>query len=634
MSNVRVQDDLYEAINGSWIEKATIPADKPAIGSFLQLVEGNEKLLMDEFVPMRKGKVSVPSELKNFIKIYRQAVDFETRNELGIKPVQPILARILAIENFEEFKSGLVDWEKSGMSVPWGISISEDLKNTDKRTFWFSSPGLILPDTSYYSDEKKEERKALLAVFRSMNEKLLKIAGLTLGEATKLIDLALAFDEKIVPFANTSEENNQVEHYYTPVNFKELVEKWSTIPLRELLDAMTGVKIKDDERVAISEKRWSDNFATVINEANFEEMKAWMYLDQLSRYTTILSEELRIIGGEYSRALSGVKEARPQEKHAFDLATGIYSQVIGLYYGKKYFGEKAKQDVKHMVEKMIDVYKIRLKENEWLSEETINKAIFKLENLGVFIGYPDKLEDIYLKFIVDEKKSLAENILYFRQLKQEKAWSDYHLPTDRQKWHMPAHMVNAYFNPSANHIVFPAAILQAPFYSLDQTPSQNYGGIGAVIAHEISHAFDNNGSKFDERGNLNNWWTDEDYAKFEEKKQLMIKQFDGLKTSAGVANGTLTVSENIADLGGVNAALTAAKLENGNIEEFFTNWVTIWRSKARLEYQTLLLSVDPHAPTKLRGNIIPRNFEDFYTTFDVKKGDGMYMEVADRIEIW
>lgn len=635
MSNVRIQDDLYEAVNGEWIEKAKIPDDKPAAGGFYKLVDENEKLLLKEFQPMLEGKVEVPEDLREFIKIYKQAGDFETRDMLGIEPVQSILDKILALESFEDFSAGLVQWVNEGLVTPWSIDIGPDLKNTDKHTLWFSSPGLILPDTSYYSDEKKEERERLLGVFRKMNEQFLAIDGFTSEKASDLIDKALAFDEKIVPFANTSEENNQVEHYYTPSTLGEVAQKWSNIPLHAMLNELTGTQMKSDERVAISEKRWGEHFNKVVNKENFEEIKAWMYVSQLSAYSHILSEEMRQIGGQYSRALSGVKEARAQNKHAFDLASGQFSQAVGLHYGHKYFGNEAKADIQHMVENMIEVYKQRLSENEWLTQTTIEKAIVKLDNLGVFVGYPDKLDEIYQKLLVDENRSLAENVLELNKIRRKKRWGEYIEPVDREKWHMPAHQVNAYFNPTANHIVFPAAILQAPFYSLEQSKSENYGGIGAVIAHEISHAFDNNGAKYDERGNLNNWWTDEDFAAFDEKKQAMIEEFDGLETAVGKANGILTVSENIADVGGLKAALTAAKAEDEvDLAGFWKNWARIWRMKARPEYQALLLSIDPHSPAKLRANIQAQNFAEFHETFGTKEGDGMFRPESNRVQIW
>ena len=348
-----------------------------------------------------------------------------------------------------------------------------------------------------------------------------------------------------------------------------------------------------------------------------------------------MDDDTRVLAGTYSRALSGSKEAMKAQKAAFYLATGQFSQVVGLYYAHKYFGAKAKADVHHMVEKMIDVYKNRLASNDWLSDDTHQKAIVKLNTLGINVGYPDKLDPLYTKFVVDEDADLVTNDLNFTQISLKEHYGHWGKDVDRSRWEMPAHMVNAYYNPSFNIIVFPAAILQAPFYSLDQSSSENFGGIGAVIAHEISHAFDNNGAQFDEFGNLHNWWTDEDLKHFQGLAQDMIAEFDGLETEAGKVNGKLVVSENIADAGGLSCALEAAKSEpDVDLKAFFINWARIWRMKSSIERQKLLLSIDVHAPHVLRANVQPKNLADFYTTFGITSDDKMYLAPEKRVNIW
>ena len=251
------------------------------------------------------------------------------------------------------------------------------------------------------------------------------------------------------------------------------------------------------------------------------------------------------------------------------------------------------------------------------------------------MGYPDELDPLYTKFSVDESASLLDNDHEFTKIILKDHYGRLTKPVDRTRWGMPAHMVNAYYNPSFNIIVFPAAILQAPFYSLDQPASANYGGIGAVIAHEISHAFDNNGAKFDEYGNMNNWWTDADLKHFQELAEKMIKQFDGLTTPAGKVNGKLVVSENIADAGGLSCALQAAKEDgSADLRAFFINWARIWCMKSSLERQKLLLAIDVHSPHELRANIQVKNLDDFYQTFNVQPGDGMYLPASERVNIW
>jgi putative endopeptidase len=322
-------------------------------------------------------------------------------------------------------------------------------------------------------------------------------------------------------------------------------------------------------------------------------------------------------------------------KSAYYLATGMFDQVVGDYYGRNYFGPQAKADVQQMVKKMITVYEQRLTHNTWLSTATREKAIVKLEKLGIQVGYPDAIDPLQLTFKTDTTQSLLANTLHFIHLSQLDKFSKWNQPVKRDQWEMSANTVNAYYHPFRNIIVFPAAILQAPFYSLDQPASANYGGIGAVIAHEISHAFDNNGSLFDEYGNLHNWWTADDKAHFKGLADNMIAEFNDLPFAKGKVNGKLTVSENIADAGGLSCALEAAKVESEvDLKAFFVNWATIWRTKARLEYQQLLLNIDVHAPAKLRANVQPQNLADFYTTFDIQAGDGMYLAPEQRVEIW
>ena len=313
----------------------------------------------------------------------------------------------------------------------------------------------------------------------------------------------------------------------------------------------------------------------------------------------------------------------------------MFNQVVGAYYARKYFGADAKADVEHMVRQMISVYEERLKKNDWLSPETREKAITKLEHLGVQVGYPDKIPAVYDHLKVDPTKSLLENLVIMSRIVARNQFAHFGKPVDRMRWEMSPATVNAYFHPFKNVIVFPAAVLQAPFYSLKQSSSQNYGGIGAVIAHEISHAFDNNGSLFDEYGNLNNWWTKEDAAHFKELAQAMIDEFDGLPFAGQKVNGKLTVSENIADAGGLSCALSAAKKEGDfDAQAFFINWARIWRTKARKEYQQLLLSIDVHAPQKLRANVQVKNLADFYEAFNIQSDDPMYLAPEKRVTIW
>lgn len=412
----------------------------------------------------------------------------------------------------------------------------------------------------------------------------------------------------------------QVKKYSNVLDFEKII--------KDVINAKPS-------KVVVTQPRFYENYNSFVNEKNFDIIKSWLISKLIISVSKFLTSEIREIGGQYSRAVSGTQKELPVEKYAYYLSTGLFSEIISVYYGKKYFGPKAKEDVKNMVESMIKVYEKRLNENTWLNNETKKYAIKKLETLEILVGYPDKFDDIYKKLIVDENESFFNNTINFEKILIEHEFSKWNTPVKRLEWAMSSNTVNAYYNPSLNHICFPAAILQKPFYSLDQSESENYGGIGAVIGHEISHAFDDSGSKFDEKGNLNNWWTDEDYKVFKEKTKAMIDLFDNIPFGNGKINGELTVSENIADAGGLSCALEALKNnKNYNLEEFFINWAKIWRIKARPEYMDMIIKVDVHSPGELRANIQPKNLEEFYETFGITKDDEMYLEPEKRVNIW
>ena len=337
----------------------------------------------------------------------------------------------------------------------------------------------------------------------------------------------------------------------------------------------------------------------------------------------------------YFRTIAGIPANTPIEKFAYQLASGMYSEPVGLYYGQKYFGEEAKKDITEIVYQIIDTYKTRIQDNEILGEETKKKAILKLSKIGVKMGYPDKVLDIYDELVFDEKKSLLEIVLKLSEIKKLDNLALLKKPTNPLKWAMPGHMVNACYDPFVNDITFPAAILQAPFYSINQTRSENLGGIGAVIGHEISHAFDSNGAKCDENGNINNWWTKDDMKRFNVKIKQMIKQFDGIELPWGKVNGKFIVSENMADNGGMAVTLDImSKTSNCSYKEYFENWAKIWCLKAKPEYLQLLLNLDVHGPNILRANMPPRNFSEWYEAFNVKKTDKMYIAPSKRVVIW
>lgn len=632
MEQTKIKEDLYEAVNGEWIQAAEIPADKPATGGFQDLVDGVDELLMTDTKKMQAGSAKIPSKLmQEYIDYFNLANDYKTRDVEGATPMLPLLKRVEALQDFSDLNQQLSSWVLDGLPLPFGLDVDADMKNAKVNALFAAAPSLILPDKTYYEADHPQAQQ-LMTIFKEMTLQLFALAGYDAAYAEKVTEEAVHFDQLLAPHVKNAEENADYSKMYNPESGEAFVAHSSQLQLKELIEHLIGVL---PEKIIVTEPAYFQKLDELVNPETFPLMKSWMLVMTLNALTGYLSEEFRQVGGTYGRALSGAPEARPQEKAAYYLASGRFDQVVGDYYGKHYFGEQAKRDIQQMVESMVGIYQERLSQNTWLSPETREKAIIKLKTLGIHVGYPDTIPAIYSQFHVEKEQPLLHNALRFSRLSREDQFSKWNQLVDREEWEMSADTVNAYYHPFRNIIVFPAAILQAPFYSLEQSSSQNFGGIGAVIAHEISHAFDNNGALFDEFGNLNNWWTESDKKHFQALADDMIAEFDSLEIADGKVNGKLTVSENIADAGGLSCALEAAKKEEQvDLAAFFINWATIWRMKARPEYTQLLLAIDVHAPNKLRANIQAKNLKDFYQTFDIQPTDPMYLAPEKRVSIW
>lgn len=629
-TDIRIQDDLYTAVNGDWEKDAVIPDDKPATGGFHDLADDVEKKLMADFENVASGEGAPDEYFAEAVKLYKLAKDFTSRDREGIEPEQKRLHRIQKL-TLDEFNAQVGDLALSSYPLPFTVDVAADMKDTSKNSVGFAGPSTILPDTTYYADDN-ESGKQLLKVYIATAKSVLAATDLSAADQEAYIAKTLSFDAKIAARVKSQEEWADYPAVYNPQPLTDVADKADPVDLIAFLnDTMPGLP----EQIIVYDPHFLDEMHSLFNADSFEKYKAWAYVSDLLGNTGFLSDELRVNGGAYKRALSGAPAAPTQIKHAYRLANSIFSEPIGVYYGRTYFGEKAKQDVTGLVEQMIETYKERLQASSWLSSETSAKAVVKLDKMVLKMGYPDKVDAVFDKLHVDLDQPLLDNVVAITRTKMAHQFAKLTKPVDRGEWAMPGHLVNACYDPSRNDITFPAAILQAPFYSLKQSDSVNLGGIGAVIAHEISHGFDNNGAQFDEFGNLKNWWTEADYKVFNGLTQQMIDEFNGIEYAGGKVNGKLIVSENIADAGGLAAALATAKKDpDVDLKAFFTNWSRIWRMKARTEYKQLLLSTDVHAPNYLRANIQPRNLDDWYTTFDVKPGDGMYLEPEKRITIW
>lgn len=623
-----IKDDLYAAVNGEWLKKAVIPEDRPRIGGFTDLVIGVEDTLIKDFNELKDPK---DVQMKEFLKYYNMTKDFKTRNKDGLKDIKKYIEKIEKLKDFSDLQELNKEWTLKGFDLLYDFSVYPDMSDATTNVLYLGIPSIILPEKGYY-DENNEDGKRLIEVYKGMLDKILDIYSYSKEEKEKLINNTIAFDKMMAKYIKTSVELADYPKLNNPRTMEEVNKYSKVLNFEKIVFELIEAK---PEKIIVEQPVFYEAYNEFVNENNFELIKSWLIIKLILGESSNLTSELKQLGGIYGRALSGTSKELPIEKYAYYHATSMFSEVISVYYGEKYFGKLAKKDVKEMVESMIKVYEKRLNENTWLKEETRKYAIKKLETLEILVGYPEIYDEVYNKLKVDENDTFFNNTIKMTEIFVKHALEKWNKPVKRLEWGMSSNTVNAYYNPSLNHICFPAAILQKPFYSLDQSKSENYGGIGAVIGHEISHAFDNNGSQFDAEGNMKNWWTKEDYEIFDNKAKAMIELFDGIAFGKGKINGKLTVSENIADAGGLSCALEALKNSGeNNYQDFFINWARIWRIKARPEYMDMIIKIDVHAPGELRANIQPKNLDEFYKAFDIKETDKMYLEPKKRVNIW
>ncbi|GEM_PF-101743 len=634
---VRVQDDLYQHVNGEWLKDAQIPSDLPITGGFVSLALDVEKTLMNDFKrfsedagALDEAASEIPA-LKSAVMLYKKALDVDSRERAGMYPILPLLRKILAIGDIDELNRLSAKMLRDSVRLPFTLDLNEDVYDTSKQCLCIFDPEIILPDKTLY--EKKLPRFVLLFHYKKMISELLKLTPLSRKEQQEFLADTLAFDEIIRVKVLSNTEKADYVKMINPMKLDEVAKLMQPFDLKGLLKDLYGNKVPDT--INITNPAFIKDFKEIFNEETFTKYLHWAYVGALMAYAPALSKKISDLSRYYMNKLTGIKENPVIEKQAFRLASSMFDQPLGVYYGRKYFGEAAKEDITSIVERIIEAYKVRVRNNTFLGDQTKDKAILKLSTMKIKMGYPDSYDSFY------DTLTVTEDDTYFtavRRLSKESV--KHHLdkflkPTDFSKWSMPGHMVNACYDPFKNDITFPAAILQKPFYSVDQKLEENLGGIGAVIGHEISHAFDNNGSHFDEHGNLKDWWLEKDLENFKEQTKAMTEQFDGIPYHGGKVNGELVVSENIADNGGMAVTLQIMhELTDPDYSAYFTNWARIWCQKAKESYIKLLLTSDVHSPSELRANITPRNFPEWYDTFGVTENDKMYIEKSKRLNIW
>jgi len=635
--SVRPQDDFYNFVNGQWMKTAKIPSDKARWGSFDELRENTDIATLKVLQESLTGKFEKGTDNQKIGDLYRSFVDMKTRDQLGLAPVKPYLEKIAAIKNFDDLYSYLVEAAARGGNPFFGGYVSAHLKNSDVNTVYLAAANLGL-GRSYYqvNDQKNEE------TLRDYSDYISALYSKS-GQRTKDLKgpAIVAFEKQAAAHLKTVEQSRDANGRYNPVAVADLKRMVKNIDLAKYLQ---DVGFKADT-VIISEIKYYQNLDAFFNPQNLPIIKdvlAFHVLNTAASYTT---QELNDLYFDFwGRKLKGQKEQRALDKRGVEFVNSIAGELLGKLYVKQNFPPQAKADAEELVRYLIKAFGQHINGLAWMSADTKVKALEKLSKFKVKIGYPDKWKDyskldigtsLYGNVVAASKWSFYENLA-----KQGK-------PVDKSEWGMTPQTVNAYYSPLFNEIVFPAAILQPPFYDYKADAAVNFGGIGAVIGHELSHGFDDQGAKYDGNGNLNNWWTDADKAKFEAAADALVKQFESYEPVPGVfVNGRFTLGENIGDLGGSSVAFDALQLylkdkgDPGLIDgftqnqRFFLSWATIWRTKTTDEFVVNQVKTDQHSPAQYRAFAPIINLDAFHEAWNTKPGDKMYVPMDKRIKIW
>lgn len=640
--SVRPQDDFYNYVNGGWMKTAVIPADKSSWGSFNELRERTDENSLTILKNILTEKYEKGTEGQKIQDLYATYMDMDKRNADGINPIKGDLAKIDAIKNMKDLQKYLIEAvkEENNPLFDWGIS--GDLKNSKMNAVYLSSASLGL-GKDYYQKENEDNRKTL-EEYTKYVASLLEIIGEK--NATEKAQRVVALEKSFAKTYLTNEEGRDANKRYNPKTMEELAKISKNI---NLVNYLKGAGVNTD-RVIIGELKYYENLDKFINPNNLELIKDYLKVHLVSDNTAYLDQRLDDLSfAFYGQYLQGQQVQRPMDKRALNLINGILGEAFGKLYVQKYFSPEAKKEMEVMIDYLKKSYRQHINKLDWMSETTKEKALEKLSKFNVKIAYPDKWED-YSKLVIESPKdgaNLYSNLKNIEKWDYEKALEKIGKPVDKTKWGMSPQTVNAYYSPLNNEIVFPAAILQAPFFDFKADPAVNFGGIGAVIGHEIAHGFDDGGARFDGDGNLNNWWTEEDKKNFEVKVKQLADQFSKYEPVKGnFVNGVFTSGENIADLAGVAIAYDALQMylkDKGNQElisgysqnqRFFLSWATIWRTKSTEKYMINQVKTDPHTPGYFRAFAPLTNVDAFYEAFDVKEGDKHYKKPEDRIKIW
>ena len=640
--SVRPQDDFYNFVNGSWMKTATIPADKSTWGSFNKLGEDTDNNAMTILNSLLNDKFAAGSEGKKIQDLYGTYMNMDKRNADGLTPIKADLSKIDAIKNLTDLQNYLNAATKNGENPFYAWGIDADLKDSKMNAVYLGNADLGM-GRDYYQKVNEKNTEAL-AEYTKYVASMLEVLGYKNSAATA--KNIVAFEKSIAQSYLTNEQIRDATLQYNPKTMTQLSALVKNVNLPKYL---TSVGVNTD-RVIVGELKYYENLDKFINTKNIELIKDYMKFHLISSNASYLSQNLDDMKFNfYSKYLRGQQEQRAMNKRGYQVINGVLGEAFGKLYVEKYFPAEAKAQMVELIGYLKKSFASHITNLTWMSPVTKEKALNKLNKFTVKVAYPDKWKD-YSKLTINseaEGGSLYKNLQNVNEWQYQKDLAKIGKPVDRTEWGMSPQTVNAYYNPLNNEIVFPAAILQPPFFNPNADAAINFGGIGAVIGHEMTHGFDDSGAQFDADGNLVDWWTAEDKANFEKATKALAAQYGTYEPVKGTfVNGEFTNGENIADLGGVNIAYDALQMylkDKGNPGEisgytqdqrFFMSWATVWRTLQKEAALINQIKTDEHSPGLYRAYGPLLNTEAFYKAFDVKEGDQLYKKPEDRVIIW
>jgi len=633
--DIRPQDDLFGHVNGRWLDDTEIPSDRSSWGPFVMLADQAEEHVREIIQEQAEADALAGPDAAKIAAIYTSFMDTDEIVRKGTRPIRPLVKAIEGLRDVRDLAAFVGEFERIGGHGLFGSYVDTDARDSDRYLFNITQGGLGLPDESYYRDEKFAEiRKKYVAYLTRL---------LTLGEvdgAEAIAARVLEIDTLLAQGHWERSETRDVQRTYNLTGVDDLRAMAPNFDWDAYVTNLGG-SAQTIEQVCVRQPSYLEHLSKVLDQVSIDDWKGWMQTRVLRSAAPYLTDDFVETNFDfYGRTLNGTPELRARWKRGVALVEEAMGEAVGKIYVERHFPPDSKAMMDKLVANLLAAYRESIAALDWMSEETKEQAYEKLATFRPKIGYPDTFRD-YSDLQV-RPDDLMGNVAAAASFETRRQLAKIGAPVDRDEWFMLPQTVNAYYNPGTNEICFPAGILQKPFFGPDADTAENYGGIGAVIGHEIGHGFDDQGAQYDGAGNLHDWWTADDKLAFQVKSKALIEQYDGFEPRnlpGERVNGALTVGENIGDLGGLTIGYKAFLIaQGGEADEaakrsLFLNWSYCWRTKRRTEQERQFLTIDPHSPPEFRANIV-RNLDEFHAAFGTTESDGLWLDPADRVRIW